>query len=230
MFNMSRAQLASPAETYAFKHVRSIGAAILAIGAVAAFPGAAAAETNVALGSTVTLDGPDFGNSHGWFDWNHPGPARLAAPSTVVDGSFLQDGARWNVDTVFWGSTGSNSIVVTLPKAAKVDGLVLQADNNDDYGIQYRDLGGTWHDLTVISPARGWGLATASASGFSVDASAFSIKAVGGDGLRAVSEFQAFGSPISAPVPEPATYGLMAAGLGLLGVVGTRRARALTSL
>jgi hypothetical protein len=46
------------------------------------------------------------------------------------------------------------------------------------------------------------------------------IYSTGGDGLYSVSEFQAF----AAPVPEPETYALLLAGLGLVAAVARRRA------
>ena len=51
-------------------------------------------------------------------------------------------------------------------------------------------------------------------------ANAFRIQSVGGDGFYSVSEFQAQGV---AAVPEPETYAMMLAGIGLLGFVVRRK-------
>lgn len=171
---------------------------------------------NVALGSSVSLTGANFGNSGGWCCGS------LAAPSSIVDGAFLPNGSQWNIGTVFWsGATGADSINITLAGAASVSHLDLQADNNDDYAISYRDIGGTWHSLATISPHRSWGLDMGSATFAPVIATAFSITAAGGDGFYSVSEFQAIGTPLA--VPEPETYALMLAGLGAVAWVARRR-------
>jgi hypothetical protein len=186
---------------------------LLAAAALALLSGAASAA-NVALGSTVTLTGGSFGDSGGWCCGS------LAAGSTVTDGTFLANGAQWNIDTVFW-SGNAPTITMELASAAVVSHIDLQADNNDDYGISYRDIGGTWHSLTTISPHRSWGLDMGDATFADITATAFMIQAVGGDGLYAVSEFQAIGTPLA--VPEPETYALMLMGLGVMGFLARRR-------
>lgn len=185
----------------------------LAVAALALCCGLANAASNVALGSTVTLTGASFGDGGGWCC------SSLAAASTVTDGVYLANGTQWNSGTVFWTS-GASTITIELAAAANVTHLDLQADNNDDYGISYRDLGGTWHNLTTISPHRSWGMDMGSATFAGVDASAFAITAVGGDGFYSVSEFQAVGTTLA--VPEPETYALMLLGLAGVGLA-TRR-------
>ncbi|WP_235835188.1 PEP-CTERM sorting domain-containing protein [Piscinibacter terrae] len=185
---------------------------LLAVAALALFSGVASAATNVALGSTVTLSGASFGDSGGWCCGS------LAAASTVTDGAVLAVGTQWNTGTVFW-TGNAPSITMELAGASFVTHLDLQADNNDDYGVSYRDVGGTWHSLTTISPHRSWGLDNGSVDFAGVTATAFTISAVGGDGFYSVSEFAAIGTP----VPEPETYALMLAGLGVVGFMARRR-------
>ncbi|MDR7308564.1 PEP-CTERM sorting domain-containing protein [Rhodoferax saidenbachensis] len=173
------------------------------------------AASNVALGSSVTTTGSGFGNDGGWCC------SAPAALSTVVDGSFVANGQQWNIGTVFWGGAyGADVITISLPTLSSVSSLVLQGDNNDDYLIRYRNASNVWADLATISPNRSWGMDMGGATFASpVTANAFSISIVGGDGLASVSEFQAIG----APVPEPETYALLLAGLGLVGTVARRR-------
>lgn len=179
------------------------------------FTGWAAAASNVALGGVVSLTGAGFNDSGYW------GGANPAAPSTVVDGVFLPLGTQWNTGTVFWsGAFGADTVLIDLPTAAKVTHIDLQADNNDDYGIAFKDIGGVWHDLTTISPHRSWGMDMGQSTFGEVTATAFAIKAVGGDGYYSVSEFQAIG----APVPEPESIALLLAGLGVVGFVARRKA------
>jgi hypothetical protein len=186
----------------------------LALAALVLCSGVAQAATNVALGSSVSLSGATFGDGGGWCC------SSLAAASTVTDGAYLANGTQWNVGTVFWLGAGP-TITVELGAAANVTHLDLQADNNDDYGVSYRDLGGTWHSLATISPHRSWGLDMGGASFAGVDATAFAITAVGGDGYYSVSEFQAIGTTLA--VPEPETYALMLLGLACVGMSARRR-------
>ena len=180
--------------------------------------GLASAATNVALGSTVSLTGTDFGDSGGWCCG---GPGSLASPSTVTDGALLPTNTQWDIGTVFWTTLvlDADTITVTLPTPAIVSRIDLQADNNDDYGIRYRDVGDNWHDLVVISPNRSAGMEMGSANFADITATAFTISAVGGDNFYSVSEFQAIGTP----VPEPATYALVLLGLMCVGAITLRR-------
>lgn len=187
---------------------------LLAAALLASTCAAAGAATNVALGGAVSLTGSDFGNGGFW------GSPTLADPSTVTDGLLLANNTQWNTGTVYWsGALGADTLTITLPTTSLVSSIVLQADNNDDYGISYKGTDGLWHALTTISPHRSWGMDMGNASFAGVTATAFAITAVGGDGFYSVSEFQAMG----APVPEPETYALLLAGLGVVGLLSRRR-------
>jgi hypothetical protein len=173
------------------------------------------ADVNVALNGAVTVAGLGIGDSGSWCC------GVLADPSTVTDGITLPVGQQWNVNTVFWtADPGATSVTISLLHTASVSSLQLEADNNDDYHIEYLDTAHSWHDLTTISPHRSSGLDLGSATlSTPVIADGFRITAAAGDGHYAVAEFAAIGSP----VPEPSSYAMLAAGLGLLAWTARRR-------
>lgn len=193
-----------------------VAAAFISIPALAVTP-----LSNVALNGTVTIDGAGFGN---WSSlW---GNGSLSSLASVTDGAFLPTQQQWNLGTVFWNGNGggdaNNFVTISLPKLATVSSLTLQADNNDDYLIEFRDAGNNWVNLATISPNRSWGMENGSALlSMPVTTDAFRIRSVGGDGYYSVSEFQAMGT--IAAVPEPETYAMLLAGLGLMGGIARRR-------
>jgi hypothetical protein len=125
---------------------------------------------------------------------------------------------------VFW--TGRDAaITITLQQAASVKQITLQADNNDRYLVEYLDNTQSWQELSVLGQPAVWGLSTSTYNlSAPVVASAFRISGTPtGDARFAVAEFQAIGT--LAAVPEPSTYGMLGAGLALLGFAARRQGR-----
>ena len=202
--------------------LRSIFPVVLAMSAQAfALP-----LTNVALHGVVVLDGAGFKK------YQH------APSATLTDGIFLADKSVWNTtSTVGWSGLLVpdkithlptidllDSITINLAGNSLVSSINLQADTQDRYTIQYRDTKNEWVSLAMIT-TKNIGTAWPSGLGFGsatfatpVRTDAFRITG-SGDNNYAVSEFQAFGV---SSVPEPDSYAMLLAGLGLMGFMGRR--------
>ncbi|WP_332851868.1 PEP-CTERM sorting domain-containing protein [Duganella sp. S19_KUP01_CR8] len=192
------------------------------------FSCAASADDNVAYLADVTSYGDGMGDSAG-AAWGG-GMARL---DSVTDGAFNPIGQQWNFDSVYW-SGGQSGVVITLARAALVNRLVLEADNNDDYRIEFLDRDRVWQSLTTVETDRnppgqnlygGPLVAPVVARGFRISAS--------GDNHYSIAEFQAMGAWVAddgsggagdpPAVPEPASYLMLLAGLATLAFAGRRK-------
>lgn len=196
----------------------SIAIALAAIVGAAAVP-VAQADTNVAYLANVTSFGSGIGDLDG-ATWG----GGLAALQTVTDGEYVPIGQQWNFGSVYW-SGADTGLTITLSGAASINSLALQADNNDNYRIQYLDRGNVWHELiTAQTNQTVGGLETYGGMlPAPVVATAFRIYGIG-DNHYGVAEFQAIGNFVpAAPVPEPSTYAMLLGGLGLMGLVARRR-------
>lgn len=185
----------------------AMAAVLLGAGALA---GSAFADTNVALDKSVTLTGL-FGGLDGG--------SSLAPAQSITDGNFASEGTLWNQGSVFWDSRkpgqADDSIEINLAATYAITHFTIQADNNDNYRVQYLN-NGVWATAWDVNTSATHGLVTRDSGSLPViETSALRIIQVGGDQRFAVSEVQAFGA--AAVVPELNTVALMAAGLGLLG-------------
>lgn len=175
---------------------------------------AAFADTNVALNKSVTLNGSGWGIG-GW------GGGLLALASTATDGAFLGTNHQWDIGSLWWQgdlNTGAQ-VVIDLNGMFSINSFAVEADNNDTYRIEYNQ-NGSWVTAWDVPINCCYGMQTNTttlASAIVTDSLRFT--ATGGDNLYSVSEIQAFGQP----VPEPETYALMLAGLGLVGFAARRR-------
>jgi hypothetical protein len=188
---------------------------VLMIAGAAALCGSSFA-INVALGKTVTASG-HFGELRPASGWEPPGP--LAPFSSLTDGVYLPEGSVWHHHTIWWDAavagSGANTLTIDFAGLFRLTSAVLQADNNDSYGLEFRDAGGVWHGLGAFGPIAGFGMTTRGIGGAPIEATAMRISAFGGDGFYSVSEFEAHG----VSVPEPFTMVLS----GAAGVMALRR-------
>jgi hypothetical protein len=170
-----------------------------------------AANPNVALNKPVTLNGnfPVFTYPGGLCGVNPPQPS----PSIVTNGTFLpeetcfQSGVYWT--SVPPNANPNNTVDIDLQGIFLISSATVQADDNDIYTLQYRDLGGVYHDWYPIPPAGAFGLTTRPnptdptqqqplppvlATGLR-----FFAPAGSGDGYYAVSQIAVFGVAVAPP-------------------------------
>jgi len=180
---------------------------------------------NAALGAPVTLNGsyPVFSYPGNLCGANPP----QGAASLVTDGAFAPDQACFQGNTVYWQGL-ENTIDVDLQGAFLINGAIVQADDNDTYELQYRDIGGVYHNWYDVPSACCFGMTTRPdrtdntlAQGLPpVLATGLRFFATGGDNFYSVSEVQVFATP------EPASMVLVGLGLAAAGGLKWRRRRA----
>ena len=176
------------------------------------------ADTNIAQGKTVTLNGTFGTDPDPW------GMEPTAAASTLTDGISFAEMTQWNLGSVWWNGIThpENDITLDLGGLFTINSLMVQADDNDTYRIEFRVGGGSWQNAWDVPGVYTYGLVTRTATLFApILADSLRFTATGGDGFYSVSEIQAYG--VTSPVPEPETYAMLLVGLGLLGFTARRR-------
>jgi hypothetical protein len=183
-------------------------------------PSAKAASLNVAEGANVTLNGTFF--VEGWAG------AYSVIKQTVVDGIFMPKSQEWDKGSVWWNTDlgpGQN-IQLDLGQTFNIESLIVQADDNDSYVLQYKNMQtGNWDLAWNIPVAGGWGMQTRPNSNDDTERYILSVPIITnalrisagsqGDGWYSVSEIQAFGTPT--PEPSSLILGFLSIG-GLLGL------------
>lgn len=152
---------------------------------------------------------------------------------TLTDGAFFPQSNPWYSGTVWWDALESvsvnNNITIDLGGLYKIDSLVVQADNNDGYILDYWD-GDSWERLWNVPKSSGWGMQTRPvptddtvrynlADPVTTNMLRFSGNYNIGDKLFAVSEIQAYGTI----TPEPVSSALFLIGSAIVGLRGYRR-------
>ncbi len=169
------------------------------------------AQTNVALGKPVT----------------QVSGGSLLSPETslnvITDGTFLaeitaygstaaeQGAIRWNT-----GVGGNSVFEIQLGGLYVIDGIMVQADDNDSLLVSYLDQFNTFQPLyNVGNVSVGFGFRTRPnvdqttwATLSPIETTTIQVTNVGGDGFYGISELQLRGS---AAVPEPSSLIILVA-------------------
>jgi hypothetical protein len=128
-----------------------LAAVVMAIGA------SSASAANIALGKPVTASAP-----MPTFTYACPAVGGPQPPlSVITDGLFeprfecYQDGPYW-----YEGFTPGLTIDIDLQGTFFINRAVAQVDNNDTFMLQYRDVGGIYHDWWLIQGPLTFGFET----------------------------------------------------------------------
>ena len=180
----------------------------LAAAAIVCLPAAGmSAEVNVALGKAVTLNGTMYG----------------AAGSTLTDGIFRPRGTSWTSGTVYWNGTAAYA-EIDLGGTYVINSMIAQADDNDQYMVQFRDIAtDSWWTAWTVPNYDGYGSGMQTRPDPADDTEKYVLEtpittdalrfyALSGDNSYSVSEIQAYGSA----VPIPGALWLFAPGLAAL--------------
>lgn len=155
-------------------------------------PSLVGAAANVALNKPLTYDGSFGGGTDG----------------RAVDGVFMARGTQWQTGSLWWSGL-SPKFIIDLQGTFVIDSLIVQADSNDIYRVEYWN-GSSWQTAWEVPnfDAYGTGLQTRPNPNDNTEkyylptpivTNKLRVYAILGDNLYSVSEIQAFGTPASSP-------------------------------
>lgn len=221
------------------------------IDSVMAIGSAADLEETIEMGSfgRIRLDDPDYWpmlDSLTYFDPARDGvdliniaegitptvtagaiDAGSAPLDTLTDGLFFPRQTGWNAGTVYWTDLTvppPTEIEIDLGATFEIFGAIIQADDNDEYVLEYHDAG-VWYPVVVTDPPL-WSLEDYTPLGFSgmhtrpdmhddgrwhlfdspVMADKVRVRAINGDDFYSLSEIQ-IGVKYNPLADDPYYYG-----------------------
>jgi hypothetical protein len=143
--------------------------------------------------------------------------------SFAYDGAFPGAGQYWKTQTAYWYGT-DKSILFEFDKTYSVNSFDISLDNNDSYSVQFSMDGSLWGSTVSIGSGEGsvtGGMDRFQRSVTPTMANFARVFATRGDNMYSVGELK-----ITAAVPEPETYAMFLAGIGLMGAIARRKKQA----
>lgn len=197
--------------------LKSLLIAASLISAPAAFAASPVTPVSVSNNGLVAIDGADL--------------------SILFDGYIAPEGTLYQTDAVSWfNQVGSSGVTLDFDfgQLYTLSDVLIGVDHNDFYQVQVSVDGSAWNTLftnlafegqsnfgsEIISSVAGDPEYQATIDFPTTVARYARIYAVAGDNAFSVSEVSFSGVAV---VPEPETWALLIAGLGLIGAVAYRR-------
>jgi hypothetical protein len=123
------------------------------------------------------------------------GNAICEAPQTIIEETLVPESSKFNMPKACVSKKDINAnYVIELPKIETIKGMILQADWNDSYIVEFSSDGTTWYK-TWVTGQKGYteGIRTRSTSLPSAKEAKFiRIRGGSGDGVLSVATFQAY--------------------------------------
>lgn len=183
--------------------------------------------------------GPFFERATAGFDPRR-GFGSVAAAESVVDGVFFDRGRQWDEGPVWWesgavkpvwGDEQPRWIELGLGGSVTIGSVVVQADENDEYLLSYRDPNsGDWEPLWQVASTSGDSLVRPDSARYiertiltePVTTDLLRFEALSGDGMYSVSEIQVFRAPNAEPGTGATTGTITVEASDWVGVDGHR--------